>query len=154
LAEQLSDSSDSETAPGRSRSPSAHSVQSRACSEPEPCSDWLLLDDISASRGYSSECEACCADVADDSEDENVQQNDLPTRGPDGAGSSDSLPAVLQQNAADVDDVFQNLVDVDSEFVASASIENRVICDSVKPTVLEDAFVLSSEWCEWQSKVV
>jgi len=72
LAEQLSDSDDSHSAAGRSRSPSAHSVQSRACSEPEPCSDWLLLDDV---RGYSSECEACCADVADDSEDESMHRN-------------------------------------------------------------------------------
>ena len=78
LAEQLSDSSDNESAAGHSRTASAHSVQSRACSEPEPCSDWPLLDDISAMRGYSSECEVCCANVADDSENENIQRNDLP----------------------------------------------------------------------------
>jgi len=140
----LTDSDDSESAPGRSRSPSAHSVQSRACSEPEPCSDWLSLDDISAVRGYSSECEACWADVAD-SESESTQQNDLPAQWQSGAGRFDKRPVIVQQRDVDICDVSQHLIDVDGEFVVSASSDNHIICDSVKPTVLEDAPLLNGD---------
>lgn len=69
--ELLSDTDDEEDcAASHSRS---QSVQSRACSEPEPSSDWLALDDVT--RGYSSECETGWAD--DDSEDETMERNDV-----------------------------------------------------------------------------
>jgi len=124
LAKQLSDSEPEELATARSRSPS---VQSRACSEPEPVSDWLLLDDNV--RGYSSECEARWADVADDSEDETMQQrNQLRVQWQTGAGSLDSRPVVVPQNNVD-----------SSEFVPSS--ENHVVCGSVS----EDAFLLNSD---------
>ena len=75
----MSDSDDNQSTESHPRSPSAHSVQSQTYSEPELSSDWLLLDDISTTRGYSSECEALCVDAADDAEDEGLQPNDSPT---------------------------------------------------------------------------
>ena len=111
LADQLSDSDDNESAACRSRSPSAHSVQSRAYSEPEPCSDWLLLDDISATRGYNSECEACWADAAGDTEDESTQQNDFDTLWHSNVGSLDSSPVTVQLNDADNKDLDQGFVE-------------------------------------------
>lgn len=95
-------------------------------------------------RGYSSECEACWADVAD-SESESTQQNDLPAQWQSGAGRFDKRPVIVQQRDVDICDVSQHLIDVDGEFVVSASSDNHIICDSVKPTVLEDAPLLNGD---------
>jgi len=76
LADEMSDE---DSVIGHSRSPSTHSIQSRTCSEPEPepCSDcWPLLDNIAASRGYSSETEAQRIDAVDDSDDENIPESE------------------------------------------------------------------------------
>jgi len=127
LADQLSDSDEHQSAASRSRSPSAHSVQSQAYSEPEPCSDCLLLDDISATRGYSSECEAWLVDAANDTEDESVQQNDIAT-----FTSLDGSLVTAQHTDADNIDFAQYLVDRNSCFPASAVSQNDAICDIVK----------------------
>lgn len=132
----MSDGDDNESVASRSRSPSAHSVQSRTYSEPEPCSDWLLLDDVSATRGYSSEVEAC---RADDAEDESTQQNVSCHRG---ASNLDSSPVIIQHADAASDNFTQEL---DNCFVASATNQNPAISDSVKPTVVKDAFLLSDD---------
>ena len=56
------------------------------------------MDDISATRGYSSECEAWWADAADDTEDESVEQNDLTALW---NSSLDSSPVTVQQSDSD-----------------------------------------------------
>ena len=124
VAAQLSDSDDSEPAAGRSRSLSAHSVQSRACSEPEPCSDWLSVDNIVASRGYSSECEVCWADAADDDdgECENVRYSGSRALCCGAAHSPDYCPVTEQRyDVADISEFCQDSDDSASDFVASVS---------------------------------
>lgn len=146
LADQLSDSDDNKSAASHSRSPSAHSVQSRAYSEPEPNSDWLLLDDVSASRGYSSECETQWVDAADDTEDESMQPNDFAPLWHSGAQNLNSSPVTVRlTDDTGSNDFTQDLIDLGSGCVASVADQNLVICDSVKPTVVKDAFTLSGD---------
>jgi len=102
----LSDSDDNQSTENHPRSPSAHSVQSQTYSEPELSSDWLLLGDISTTRGYSSECEAWGVDDADDDiEDEGLQPNDFATLRHSGAQDCLNSSLVIVQHTDDADSI-------------------------------------------------
>lgn len=96
----MSDTDDNQSTESHPRSPSAHSIESQTYSEPELSSDWLLLDDISTTRGYSSECEAWRVDV----EDEDLQPNDFATLWHSGAQSLNGTLMVVQR-ADDADSI-------------------------------------------------
>lgn len=119
LEDQLSDTDDDvdDSAMNHSRS---HSVQSRACSEPEPSSDWLALDDVA--RGYSSECET---GWVGHSEDETLQPIDavfpLPQHGAAQCLDTavDFSPEIVQlTDTADSNEVLLSLDVIDSGSVS------------------------------------